>query len=62
MKFKFRSSWITVVPFMWHITARLGVLDRKVRDSCREAKARHAASTCSQLEAALGACDYRAAW
>ena len=47
---------------MWHITARLGVLDRKVRNSCREAKTRHASSTCSQIEAALRAYDYRAVW
>ena len=30
--------------------------------SCRKAKARHAANTCAQLEAALGAYDHRAAW
>ena len=34
---------------MWHITARLVVLDRRIRASCREAKAQRAANTCSQL-------------
>ena len=46
---------------MWH-TARLKVLDRRIRTSCREAKAQHAAGTCSQLEEASWAHHYRTAW
>ena len=52
----------SIVFRMWNITARLGGLDRRIRASCREAKARHAAADCAQLEAGLRAYDYRAAW
>ena len=51
----------SIVFRMWHTTARLGVLERRIRASCREAKARHTASTRAQLEEALRADDYRAA-
>ena len=50
----------SIVFRMWHIAARLGVLGRRVCASCGEAKARHAASTCAQLEETEG--DNRAAW
>ena len=52
----------SVVFRMRHITARLGVLEKRIRASCREAKARHASSTCAQLEEALRAHDCGAAW
>ena len=52
----------SVVSRMWHITPRLGFLERRIRASCRAAKARHAAGTCAQLEETLRARDYRAAW
>ena len=47
---------------MWHIIVRLEVQERRVRASCREAEARHAASTCAQLDEAVRAHDYRPAW
>ena len=51
----------SIVFGMWHITARLGVLERRIRASCGEAEARYAASTCAQLRATLRDHDYRAA-